>query len=72
MPASDDDSCLLVAEVAGLRLSHRRSCMAHWSRDEVEATVSDYFAVLRKELAAGTYSKASHNAHLRELQHELL
>ncbi|MGE3401670.1 MAG: DUF3883 domain-containing protein [Vicinamibacterales bacterium] len=31
-----------------------------WSRDEVEATVSDYFSMLRAELAGESYSKAQH------------
>ena len=40
--------------------------MADWSLDEVEAAVSDYFVMLRKELTGVTYSKASHNEKLRE------
>lgn len=39
--------------------------MADWSRDEVEATVSDYFAMLRSELAGRSYSKTAHNERLR-------
>ena len=36
-----------------------------WSRDEVEATVADYFEMLRKELAGLGVNKAEHNARLR-------
>ena len=32
-----------------------------WTRDEVEATVADYFAMLDLELQAEAYSKAAHN-----------
>jgi hypothetical protein len=38
-----------------------------WSRDEVEATVADYFAMLRQELAGLRVNKAEHNARLRRL-----
>lgn len=37
----------------------------NWSREEVEATVSDYFAMLLLELAGGSYNKAAHNRALR-------
>lgn len=37
---------------------------ADWSKAEVEATVSDYLAMLEKELAAVSYSKAAHRRHL--------
>jgi Domain of unknown function (DUF3883) len=40
---------------------------AGWSRDEVEATVGDYFNMLRKELAGLQYSKAAHNDRLRRI-----
>jgi hypothetical protein len=36
-----------------------------WSREEVEATVGDYFAMLRDELAGR--NKAEHNERLRRL-----
>jgi hypothetical protein len=36
-----------------------------WSRDEVELIVSDYFAMLGKELTGMAYSKAEHNRRLR-------
>ena len=36
-----------------------------WTRDEVEATVSDYFAMLDLELRAEPYSKAEHNRRLQ-------
>lgn len=38
--------------------------MADWSREEVEATVSDYFEMLGAELAGVPYSKASHRRRL--------
>jgi hypothetical protein len=38
-----------------------------WSRDEVEATVGDYFAMLRDELAGLRVNKAEHNERLRRL-----
>jgi Protein NO VEIN, C-terminal len=38
-----------------------------WSRGEVEATVADYFAMLRDELAGLRVSKAEHNERLRRL-----
>ena len=38
-----------------------------WSRDEVEATVGDYFAMLRDELAGVPINKAEHNERLRRL-----
>lgn len=36
-----------------------------WSRDEVEATVADYFEMLRKELAGVPFNKVEHNEELR-------
>ena len=36
-----------------------------WSRDEVEATVADYFDMLRHELAGLAINKAEHNERLR-------
>lgn len=36
-----------------------------WTADEVEATVSDYFEMLRCEASGTPYSKADHNARLR-------
>jgi Domain of unknown function (DUF3883) len=39
--------------------------MADWTRDEVEATVADYFAMLRLEMLARPYVKADHNLRLR-------
>lgn len=36
-----------------------------WTRDEVEATVADYFAMLDLELRAEPYSKAEHNRRLQ-------
>ena len=38
-----------------------------WSREEVEATVGDYFAMLRDELLAFPINKAAHNERLRRL-----
>jgi hypothetical protein len=38
-----------------------------WSRDEVEATVADYFTMLRDELAGVPINKAEHNERLRRL-----
>jgi hypothetical protein len=38
-----------------------------WSRDEVEATVADYFQMLRRELAGISVNKSEHNARLRRL-----
>lgn len=36
-----------------------------WTAEEVEATVQDYFEMLRKEAADQPYSKSEHNEHLR-------
>jgi hypothetical protein len=38
-----------------------------WTREEVEATVGDYFAMLRDELAGVPVNKAQHNERLRRL-----
>ena len=38
-----------------------------WSREEVEAAVGDYFAMLRDELAGLRVNKAEHNERLRRL-----
>ena len=38
-----------------------------WSREEVEATVGDYFAMLRDELAGLPINKSEHNLRLRRL-----
>ena len=38
-----------------------------WSREEVEATVGDYFSMLRDELAGLRVNKAEHNERLRRL-----
>src|SRR5437660_12558716 len=38
-----------------------------WSRDEVEATVGDYFAMLRDELSGLRINKAEHNERLRRV-----
>ena len=38
-----------------------------WSREEVETTVGDYFAMLRDELAGLRVNKAEHNERLRRL-----
>jgi hypothetical protein len=38
-----------------------------WSREEVEATVGDYFAMLHDELAGLAINKAEHNERLRRL-----
>lgn len=40
-----------------------------WSREEVEATVADYFSMLRDELAGVPVNKAQHNERLRKLLH---
>jgi len=39
----------------------------HWSREEVEATVGDYFAMLRDELAGLSINKSERNLRLRSL-----
>ncbi len=44
--------------------------MSGWSREEVEATVSDYLEMLRAELARQSYSKAEHNRRLQLLLRE--
>lgn len=36
-----------------------------WTRDEVEATVADYFVMLEQELLGQPYSKAEHNRRLQ-------
>ncbi len=38
-----------------------------WSREEVEATVSDYFAMLSMELRGEPFNKAEHNRRLQSL-----
>lgn len=38
-----------------------------WTRDEVEATVADYFGMLDAELRGERYSKADHNRRLQEI-----
>jgi hypothetical protein len=38
-----------------------------WSREEVEAAVADYFAMLKKELTGESYSKARHWKQLRPM-----
>jgi hypothetical protein len=38
-----------------------------WSREEVEATVADYLAMLASELAGVSYNKAAHRRKLAEL-----
>lgn len=38
---------------------------APWTRDEVELTVADYFAMLEAELSGEPYSKAAHNRRLQ-------
>lgn len=39
----------------------------HWSREEVEATVSDYFEMLAMELRREQFNKAEHNRNLKNL-----
>jgi Domain of unknown function (DUF3883) len=41
-----------------------------WSREEVEATVSDYFDMLAKELRGEEFNKAEHNRNLQKLLDE--
>jgi hypothetical protein len=41
--------------------------MADWSREEVEATVSDYFEMLAAELRGESFNKAEHNRGLQML-----
>lgn len=41
--------------------------MADWSREEVEATVADYFAMLAKEVAGQEYNKSAHRSGLKQL-----
>lgn len=36
-----------------------------WTRDEVEAIVADYFAMLEAELEGESYSKVEHNRRLQ-------
>ena len=38
-----------------------------WSREEVEAAVADYFAMLEKELLGEPYNKAEHNRRLQRV-----
>src|SRR5437899_3120271 len=38
-----------------------------WSREEVEATVSDYFDMLAMELRGEPFNKAEHNRDLQKL-----
>ncbi len=38
-----------------------------WTRDEVEATVADYFVMLESELRGESYSKAEHNRRLQQI-----
>jgi hypothetical protein len=38
-----------------------------WSREEVEAAVADYFAMLAKELSGVSYNKAEHNRLLQKI-----
>lgn len=37
-----------------------------WTRDEVELTVADYFAMLEAELSGQAYSKAAHNSRVQQ------
>ena len=37
---------------------------ADWSREEVEATVADYFSMLEAELAGTRYDKTEHRRQL--------
>lgn len=39
----------------------------HWSHEEVEATVSDYFEMLAEELRGEPFNKAEHNRNLQKL-----
>jgi hypothetical protein len=39
----------------------------HWSHEEVEATVSDYFDMLAMELRSELFNKAEHNRNLQKL-----
>jgi len=39
----------------------------HWSHEEVEATVSDYFDMLAMELRGEVFNKAEHNRNLQKL-----
>lgn len=41
-----------------------------WSREEVEATVADYLAMLAKQLRGVAYSKSDHRRHLKQLLRE--
>ena len=41
--------------------------MPAWSREEVEATVADYFAMLDKELRGADYNKTTHRRALSQL-----
>ena len=46
----------------------RRLAMADdWSREEVEAAVTDYFGMLSKELRGQPFNKAEHNRKLRQV-----
>ncbi len=38
-----------------------------WTRDEVEATVADYFAMLEADLRGESYSKVEHNRRLQQV-----
>src|SRR5262245_11797336 len=41
--------------------------MPDWSREQVEATVADYFDMLVKELSGVSYNKTEHRRKLRKL-----
>ncbi len=42
-----------------------------WTREEVGATVTDYFAMLEAELRGEPVNKAEHNRNLRKIVHRL-
>ncbi len=52
------------------RLCRKQSCAVQmpddWSREEVEATVSDYFDMLAKELRGEEFNKAERNRNLQK------
>jgi len=46
---------------------HTINMSGHWSREEVEATVSDYLDMLAKELRGESVNKTEHNRNLQKL-----
>lgn len=63
-----DEAARLRAFSLGVRVSERRTMASEdWTREEVEATVADYLAMLADELAGRPYVKAEHRRRLMPL-----